>query len=310
MHVVTVFIDIAEVMRMDFTPADKARILVEALPYIQEFYGKTIVIKYGGNAMVSNELKEQVIQDIVLMKYVGMRPVIVHGGGPDITNFLKKVGKQSEFVSGLRVTDEETVQIAEMVLVGKINTEIVSLLNEAGVKAVGLSGKDAELLKAKKKYAVVHENGTTREVDIGFVGAVEEVNTDILNDLLERNYIPVIAPIGVGEHHESFNINADYVAAEVAGALKAEKLLLLTDIEGIYGDYNDKSTFISTLKQLDARKMIEAGTIAGGMIPKVEACLSSLEAGTGKTHIIDGRQPHSLILEVFTPQGIGTQVVK
>lgn len=295
---------------MKFTPADKARILVDALPYIQEFYGKTIVIKYGGNAMVSNELKEQVIQDIVLMKYVGMRPVVVHGGGPDITDFLKKVGKQSEFVSGLRVTDAETVQIAEMVLVGKINTDIVSLLNHAGVKAVGLSGKDAELIRAKKKYAVVHENGSTRTVDIGFVGEVDKINTNILNDLLDRDYIPVIAPIGVGAEHESYNINADYVAAEVAGALKAEKLLLLTDIEGIYGDYNDKSTFISSLKQVDARKMIETGSIAGGMIPKVEACLNSLEAGTGKTHIIDGRQPHSLILEVFTSQGIGTQVVK
>lgn len=295
---------------MSFLAEDKASVLVEALPYIKHFYGKTIVIKYGGNAMINDELKAKVIQDIVLMKFVGMRPVIVHGGGPDITEFLKKVGKETEFVSGLRVTDEETVQIAEMVLVGKINTEIVSLLNHNGVKAVGLSGKDAELIKAQKHLAVVHENGIQRKVDIGFVGDVKKINTEILNDLLDQDYIPVIAPIGVGKGNESYNINADYVAAEVAGALEAEKLLLLTDIEGIYRDYHDKSTFISTLTQQEARNMIHDGTIAGGMIPKVEACLRSLEAGAGKTHIIDGRQPHSLILEVFTPQGIGTEVVK
>ena len=244
------------------------------------------------------------------MKYVGMRPVIVHGGGPDITDFLKKIGKKSEFVSGLRVTDEETVQIAEMVLVGKINTEIVSLLNHRGVRAVGLSGKDAELILAHKKLATVHENGNSREVDIGYVGEVEKINVDILNDLLDQDYIPVIAPIGVGVGRESYNINADYVAAEVAGALQAEKLILLTDIEGIYRDYKDKSTFISTLKQAEAKEMISQGAIAGGMIPKVEACLRALEAGAGKTHIIDGRLDHSLILEVFTSQGIGSEVVK
>ena len=295
---------------MEFLPKDKAAVLIEALPYIQEFYGKTIVVKYGGNAMVSEDLKEKVIQDITLMKYVGMRPVIVHGGGPDITDFLKKIGKKSEFVSGLRVTDEETVQIAEMVLVGKINTEIVSLLNHRGVRAVGLSGKDAELILAHKKLATVHENGNSREVDIGYVGEVEKINADILNDLLDQDYIPVIAPIGVGVGRESYNINADYVAAEVAGALQAEKLILLTDIEGIYRDYKDKSTFISTLKQAEAKEMISQGAIAGGMIPKVEACLRALEAGAGKTHIIDGRLDHSLILEVFTSQGIGSEVVK
>ena len=277
---------------MEFLPKDKAAVLIEALPYIQEFYGKTIVVKYGGNAMVSEDLKEKVIQDITLMKYVGMRPVIVHGGGPDITDFLKKIGKKSEFVSGLRVTDEETVQIAEMVLVGKINTEIVSLLNHRGVRAVGLSGKDAELILAHKKLATLHENGTSREVDIGYVGEVEKINADILNDLLDQDYIPVIAPIGVGVGRESYNINADYVAAEVAGALQAEKLILLTDIEGIYRDYKDKSTFISTLKQAEAKEMISQGAIAGGMIPKVEACLRALEAGAGKTHIIDGRLDH------------------
>jgi len=295
---------------MEFSSKDKAAILVEALPYIQDFYGKTIVIKYGGNAMINDDLKEKVIKDIILMKYVGMRPVIVHGGGPDITNFLKSVGKQTEFVSGLRVTDKETVEIAEMVLVGKINSEIVSLLNAGGVRAVGLSGKDAGLIQAHKKMAAVHENGQVTEVDIGYVGEVEKINTDILNDLLDQDYVPVIAPIGVGKDRESYNINADYVAAEVAGALNAEKLLLLTDIEGIYRDYHDKDTFISTLTQAEAKGMIQAGSIAGGMIPKVEACLCALEAGAGKTHIIDGRLAHSLILEVFTPQGIGTEVIK
>ena len=295
---------------MEFSSKDKAAILVEALPYIQKFFGKTIVIKYGGNAMVNNELKAKVMEDIALMKYVGIRPVVVHGGGPDITGFLQKIGKKSEFVSGLRVTDEETVQIAEMVLVGKVNTEIVSLLNHRGVKAVGLSGKDAELIRAKKKLAEVYEGETVRMVDIGFVGEVEKINVDILNDLLDQDYIPVIAPIGVGVNNESYNINADYVAAEVAGALHAEKLLLLTDIEGIYKDYHDKTTFVSTLTQDEAKEMIKDGTIAGGMIPKVEACLCSLAAGAGKTHIIDGRLDHSLILEVFTPQGIGTEVVR
>lgn len=295
---------------MEFTNEAKAGILIDALPYIQGFFGKTVVIKYGGNAMINEDLKKKVIQDIILMKYVGMKPVVVHGGGPDITSFLKKVGKETEFVSGLRVTDKETVTIAEMVLVGKINTEIVSLLNAQGVTAVGLSGKDGDLIKAKKHLAVVHENGVTKKVDIGFVGDVTKINTEVLNTLLDNGYIPVIAPIGVGKDNESFNINADYVAAEVAGALQAEKLLLLTDIEGIYADYHDKSSLISTLTRKEAQSMIEEGAIAGGMIPKVEACLRALEAGANKTHIIDGRQPHSLLLEVFTPEGIGTEVVK
>ncbi|MBQ2086828.1 MAG: acetylglutamate kinase, partial [Selenomonas sp.] len=230
-----------------FTAEDKAAILVEALPYIQQFYGKTIVIKYGGNAMINDDLKEKVMQDIALMKYVGIRPVIIHGGGPDITGFLKKVGKESDFVAGLRVTDEETIEIAEMVLDGKVNSEIVNLLNRRGVRAVGLSGKDAGLIKARKKLATVYEGEDTKKVDIGYVGEVEQVDTGILEDLLDQGYVPVIAPIGVGDGGESYNINADYVAAEIAGALQAEKLLLLTDIEGIYKDFNDKSSFISTL---------------------------------------------------------------
>lgn len=295
----------------NFTAQDKASILVEALPYIQEFYGKTIVIKYGGNAMINDTLKEQVMQDIVLMKYVGIRPVIVHGGGPDITAYLKKFGKVSEFVSGLRVTDEETVQIAEMVLAGKISSEIVNRLNRLGVRAVSLSGKDADLIIAHKKLAEVH-NGTdvVQKVDIGYVGEVETINTKVINDLLDNDYVPVISPIGAGREDESFNINADYVAAEIAGALQAEKLLLLTDTKGIYRDFEDKSSFISTLNQNEAKKLINEGNIAGGMIPKVEACLHSLDSGTGKASIIDGREPHSLILELFTSQGIGTEVVR
>ena len=293
-----------------FTAEDKAAILVEALPYIQQFYGKTIVIKYGGNAMINDDLKEKVMQDIALMKYVGIRPVIVHGGGPDITGFLKKVGKESDFVAGLRVTDEETIEIAEMVLDGKVNSEIVNLLNRRGVRAVGLSGKDAGLIKARKKLATVYEGEDTKKVDIGYVGEVEQVATGILEDLLKQGYVPIIAPIGVGDNGESYNINADYVAAEIAGALQAEKLLLLTDIEGIYKDFNDKSSFISTLHLPEAKQYIKEGIIAGGMIPKVEACLTALEQGAGKTHIIDGRLAHSIILEIFTSRGIGTQVVR
>lgn len=296
---------------MEFSAEAKASILVDALPYIQEFYGKTIVIKYGGNAMINDDLKNKVMHDIVLMKYVGIRPIIVHGGGPDITDFLKKVGKISKFVSGLRVTDKETVQIAEMVLVGKINSEIVSRLNQLNVKAVGLSGKDAELIIAHKKLAAVYnDDGTVSKTDIGYVGEAEKINIKLLEDLLDEDYVPVIAPIGVGRDGSSYNINADYVAADIAGAVNAEKMLLLTDIEGIYKDYNDKSTFISTLKKDTAQAMIADGNINGGMIPKVEACIYALEKGAGKTSIIDGRQAHSLILELFTSQGIGTQVIR
>ncbi|MCI7477794.1 MAG: acetylglutamate kinase [Selenomonadales bacterium] len=289
----------------------KAGTIVEALPYIQAFYGKTIVIKYGGNAMINEDLKQKVMEDVSLMKYVGMQPVIVHGGGPDITQFLKKVGKKSDFVSGLRVTDEETVEIAEMVLDGKVNSNIVNLLNKRGVRAVGLSGKDAGLIKATKKMATVYdEEGNKEKVDIGYVGQVDSIDASILRDLLDMDYIPVIAPIGVGEDGESYNINADYVAAEIAGALKAEKLLFMTDIEGVYKDFEDKDSFISSLTDVEAREYIKTGIISGGMIPKVEACLRSLDAGTQKVHIIDGRQPHAIILELLTEQGIGTQVHK
>ena len=227
-----------------FSPRDTADILVEALPYIKKFFGQTIVIKYGGNAMISDELKSKVITDITLMKYVGIRPVIVHGGGPDITGFLQKIGKKSEFVSGLRVTDKETMAIAEMVLIGKVNSEIVNRLSQAGNHAIGLSGKDGNLIRARKKLAEVHREGKIERVDIGYVGEVESITASVLSDMLEGGYIPVVAPVGVGESGESYNINADYVAAKVAGALHAEKLLLLTDVEGIYKNYADRSSFI------------------------------------------------------------------
>lgn len=288
--------------------ADKAEILIEALPYIQQFYGKTVVVKYGGNAMINDDLKEKVMQDVALMKYTGINVVIVHGGGPEITGFLKKLGKESSFVSGLRVTDEETVEIAEMVLAGKINSEIVMLLNRRGVRAVGISGKDADLIHAEKKLATVYEQGEKTKVDIGYVGKTKKIDIRVVEDLIKSGYVPVIAPIGVGEDGESYNINADYVAADIAGALKAEKLLLLTDTEGVYKNFEDKSSFISTLSASDAREWIKSGIIAGGMIPKIEACLRALQSGTGKAHIIDGRLPHSIILELFTASGIGTQV--
>jgi acetylglutamate kinase len=288
----------------------KAAVLIDALPYMQQFFGKTIVIKYGGNAMINPKLKHSVMQDIILMKYVGMRPIVVHGGGPEITATLKQLGKETKFVNGLRVTDAETVSIAEMVLVGKINTEIVTMLNHQGAKAVGLSGKDANLMIADRHLAEVQENGEAKFVDIGFVGAVKKVNPDILNTLLDQNFIPVIAPIGAGKDGATYNINADYVAAEIAGALKAEKMLLLTDVEGIYRDFADKTSLISTLTRHEAETMVEQRTIDGGMIPKVESCLKALQYGVPKTHIIDGRQKHSLLLEVFTTTGIGTEVVQ
>ena len=292
-----------------YSDKDKAEILMDALPYIQEFYGTTVVIKYGGNAMINEALKENVMRNVALMKFVGIQPILVHGGGPEITGFLKKGGKESSFVSGLRVTDEETVEIAEMVLDGKLNSEIVSLLNLRGVRAVGLSGKDAGLIKAKKKLAAVYESDAVREVDIGYVGEVTAVDTRIITDLLQQDYVPVIAPIGMGEHGESYNINADYVAAEIAGALRAEKLLLLTDVEGVYKDFADKSSLISQLHLEEAKAYIRSGVIDGGMIPKVEACLRALEAGAHKAHIIDGRLDHSIILEIFTSRGIGTMVL-
>lgn len=289
---------------------EEVNVLVEALPYLMQFKDKTVVIKYGGNAMINEDLKNKVLKDIVFLHCAGIRPVVVHGGGPEITSMLKKLDKKSEFVNGLRITDIETVSIAEMVLVGKINTELVNLINRQGGRAVGLSGKDNNLIMAKKHMAEVYENGEIRPIDIGFVGDVEKINVQIIEDLLDNGYIPIIAPTGVGNNGESYNINADSVAGEIAGALKAEKLLLLTDVKGIFTDYRDESTFISTLTFEKAQELMIKGNIDGGMIPKVKACITALSEGARKTHIVDGREPHSILMELFTDAGIGTEVVK
>ena len=284
--------------------------LVEALPYLSKFKNKTIVVKYGGNAMLNDDLKNKVLQDIVFLQCAGMRPVVVHGGGPEITRMLMQAGKKSEFVSGLRVTDAESVGIAEMALVGKINTDLVARLNTLGGKAVGLNGKDATLIQAKKHMADVYENGEVNLVDIGYVGNVEKVNTELIDVLLNAGFIPVIAPTGVGAQGETYNINADSVAGEVAGALKAEKLLVLTDVRGIYSDYRDENSFISTLTFEKAQELIIRGKIDGGMIPKVRACITALSGGAKKTHIIDGRAEHTILMEILSDKGVGTEVVK
>jgi acetylglutamate kinase len=281
----------------------RAEVLIEALPYIRAFQGKTLVIKYGGAAMEQADLKEQFAKDVLLLRLVGIRPVIVHGGGPQIGALMKRLGKEPRFVGGMRVTDEETVQIVEMVLVGKINKEIVGLINLHGGRAVGLSGKDASLLRARKRLHRLPD-GTT--VDIGLVGEVEAVNPEPIRLLEENGFIPVIAPVGVGEGGETYNINADLVAGDVAAALFAEKLIHLTDVTGINGE---DGRLVSTLTKRDAERLIKAGVIDGGMLPKVESSLRALTGGAQKAHIIDGRVPHAILLEVLTKSGIGTEIV-
>jgi len=293
------------------TALEKAATLVEALPYIKKFYGKTVVIKYGGHAMINNELKEAVLTDVVLMKYVGMHPVIVHGGGPEITGMLKRVGKESSFVDGLRVTDEETMEIVEMVLVGKINKDIVAQINRIGGRAVGLSGKDANLFQAVKKLHKIHTpEGGEEMADIGFVGDISKVNPEIISNVIREGYIPVVAPVAVGTGGESYNINADYAAGCLAAALEADKLIILTDVEGIMADRNDPGSLISVLRVDEFSALVKQGKIDGGMIPKVECCLDALAGGVRSTHILDGRVPHSILLEIFTDKGIGTMVEK
>jgi acetylglutamate kinase len=287
---------------------ERADILLEALPYIRRFYGKTVVIKYGGHAMVDEELKDNFARDVVMMKYIGINPVVVHGGGPQIGSFLKKLGKNSTFVQGMRVTDEETMDIVEMVLVGKVNKEIVGLINRHGGKAVGLSGKDANLIRAEKYYLSAEKAKDTPPeiIDIGLVGKVKEINAEIIVALTADGVIPVIAPTGVGDQGETYNINADLVAGAVAAALMAEKLILLTDVPGVL---NSKGELIHTMDDRATRAMIEEGTIEGGMFPKVKCCLKALKAGVQKTHIVDGRLKHTILLEMFTDQGIGTEIV-
>lgn len=281
---------------------EKINTLIESFPYIKEFYGKTFVIKYGGNAMIDENLKKQFAKDMVLLKYVGINPVIVHGGGPQIDAILKKVGKESRFEKGLRVTDEETMYYVEMVLTGHVNKEIVNNINLAGGKAVGLAGKDAKLILAEKLYH--EENG--EKTDIGLVGDVKKINTGIVSALESERYIPVIAPVGVDEEGNTYNINADTVAGKVAEALKAEKLILLTDVEGV----KCEGKLQSSLTINDVKKYISEGIISKGMIPKTECCISALNGGTGKTHIIDGRVEHAVLLEIFTDAGIGTEIIK
>ena len=287
-----------------------AEVLIEALPYIRRFYDRQIVIKYGGAAMEADALIHSVMQDIVLMKYVGIRPIIVHGGGPRITTWMDKIGKVPEFVQGLRVTDAETVEIAEMVL-GSINKEIVSCINQHGGKAIGLSGKDANLVLAEKQETqLTDENGQEIEVDLGFVGKIIGVNTESITALDKAGYIPVITPIGVGVDGQTYNINADTMAGEIASAFQAEKLIVLTDTRGILRDLSDDDSLIPTIRMREVDQFVKEGCIAGGMLPKVEACTTALIGGVYKTHIIDGRIPHSLLLEVFTEGGIGTEIVR
>ena len=283
---------------MAYTP-EQAEILVQALPYIQRYFGKTIVIKYGGNAMVDDELRRSVTRDVVLLQFVGMRPLLVHGGGPEISEVMKRLGKEPTFVRGLRVTDAETMEIVEMVLAGKTNKGIVSLINRHGGRAVGLSGKDANLFVAEKARG---------EVDLGFVGKVTKINPEILNALMADGYIPVISSVAIGAEGESYNINADHIAGELAAAIGAEKLILLTDVRGIYDDIKDESTLRSTLTVADAQGMIDSGKVESGMIPKVEAAITAVRGGVERAHVIDGTTKYSLLMEIFTDTGIGTMI--
>src|SRR5215831_14419185 len=282
---------------------EKASILMEALPYIRAFWGKTPVIKYGGAVMEAPQLTEGFALDVILLRYVGMNPVIVHGGGPQIDALMKRLGKKPQRVGGMRVTDEETMEIVEMVLVGRINKELVGLINHHGGKAVGLSGKDATMIRARK---MTYKTAGGDSVDIGLVGEVEAINPEPILLLTQNGYIPVIAPIGVGADGETYNINADLVAGEVAAALGAEKLIHLTDVQGIL---DVERRLVSTLARKDAERLMKAGVIDGGMLPKVESALRALEGGTAKAHIIDGRLPHAILLELFTREGIGTEIV-
>jgi len=283
----------------------KAEILVEALPYIQKLWGKTVVIKYGGNAMINDELKNSVMEDITLLKYIGMNPVVVHGGGPEINKALDKFEIKTQFINGLRVTDSSTMEIAQMVLVGKTNKEIVSLLNKMGGKAIGLCGIDGNLIECEQYKTTVDG----KDVDLGYVGKITKINSKLIELIAKDEYIPVVAPIGVGKDGQSYNINADTVAGEIAAALKAEKLILLTDIEGVKIN-KDSDEIIPALTAAEAHDLINKKVIDGGMIPKVLGCIEALDNGVGRTHIIDGRIPHCLLLEIFTNKGIGTMIMK
>ena len=281
---------------------NKAKILIEALPYIKEFNGKIVVIKYGGSAMIDEKIKETVIEDIVLMKLVGFKPVVVHGGGKEISNMLGKLNIEAKFFNGLRITDESTVEVVEMVLAGKVNKSIVQLIQNHDINAVGITGKDGKTLKVTKKLV----DGE----DIGFVGDVKKVDTKLINSLLENDFVPVIAPVGTDDQGNTYNINADYAASAIAGALRAEKLIFLTDVEGVLKDVNDKDSLISKLTVEDVDMYKEQGVISGGMIPKVDCCVEGIHLGVKNVHILDGRVEHSMLLEIFTKQGVGTMFGK
>jgi acetylglutamate kinase len=282
------------------SPLDRAAVLIEALPYLRRFQGKTLVVKYGGNAMIDETLKEQVMQDIALLHYVGIRPILVHGGGPEISSLMKQMGHEPTFVGGLRVTDAATMEIVEMALTGKTNKGIVALLNRQGAKAVGLSGKDANLIVARKLESP--------KGDLGFVGEITEINAEILDLLCGEGYIPVISSVAIGHDGESYNVNADHAAGSIAARVGAEKLIILTDVEGLYRDFSDKSSLISEMGLDEAREMIASGAAEKGMIPKLEACIEAVDGGVERAHLIDGRQPHSILVEVFTDTGIGTMI--
>lgn len=282
---------------------ERAAVLVEALPYIQRYAGKTAVIKYGGAAMESDDLKRSFAQDVVLLHFVGFRPVVVHGGGPKVSEMMERLGIKPRFADGLRVTDAKTMEVAEMVLAGTIQAEIVSLLGSAGVEAVGLSGKDATLLRAKKR------NSTGGKADLGFVGEVEQVHVGILEVLARERYVPVLSSIGIGPNGESYNINADHVAGAVAAALKCEKLIILTDVPGVLQNPDDEGSLMSELTVSQARELLRTHRVESGMIPKLEACCQAVEGGVPRAHIIDGRVQHSILMEVFTDRGIGTMIL-
>ena len=279
---------------------DKAQVLIEALPYIQRFNRKIIVVKYGGSAMVDEDLKKQVIEDVTLLKLVGFKPIIVHGGGKEISKWVGKVGMEPQFINGLRVTDADTMEVAEMVL-GKVNKSLVQHVEELGVRAIGISGKDGGLLRVDKKLS----GGE----DIGFVGEVKKVNADILYDLLEKDFLPIVCPVGMDDDFNTYNINADDAACAIARAVKAEKLAFLTDIEGVYKDPEDPKTLISELRVDEAQKLMADGYIGGGMLPKLQNCIDAIENGVSRVHILDGRIPHCLLLEIFTNRGIGTAII-
>ncbi|MBS5063404.1 MAG: acetylglutamate kinase [Hungatella hathewayi] len=287
-------------MELEQNIMEKAEVLIEALPYIQRFNRKIIVVKYGGSAMVDEELKKHVIQDVVLLKLVGFKPIIVHGGGKEISKWVNKVGMEPNFVNGLRVTDEPTMEIAEMVL-NKVNKSLVQMVNELGIPAVGISGKDGMMLKCDKKYS--------KGEDIGFVGDIKEVNPKIIYDLLEKDFLPIICPIGYDDNYLSYNVNADDAACAIATAVQAEKLAFLTDVEGVYRDFEDKDSLISEMTVEEAQEFVSGGSLGGGMLPKLQNCIDAIKEGVSRVHILDGRIPHCLLLEIFTNKGIGTAII-